>query len=99
MVSKAERGLVGEQPRADHREEWEVFVRAEADGALRHVGSVTAGNPMDAHRTASRLFAWFASDVWVCPAMEVYRFSTHDLDDDWEDATPASGSEERTVEF
>jgi rSAM-partnered protein len=101
MVEKAERSEVGTEPRGDPTREWEVFVREDADDPLRHVGSVSAPDAEIAHEQASRLFAWYAEGLWLCPAEEVHRFSTHDLGEDAaeeetelpRDATEASDSE------
>ena len=79
MVEPADRSRVGEEARGDPTREWEVFVREDADDPLRHVGSVSAPNAEIAHEQSSRLFAWYADDLWLCPADEVRRFSTHDL--------------------
>mgnify|MGYP000215079648 CR=1 FL=1 len=85
-------------PRGATSREWEVFVRDEAPAPLRHVGSVTAPSVDVAYEQASRLFAWYASDVWLCPADEVARFSTHDLDDEAESVETSEGEEPRTIE-
>jgi len=82
MVETADRSAVGEEPRGDPTREWELFVRDDADDPLRHVGSVSAPDAATAREQASRLFAWYADDLWVCPADEVRRFSTHDLSED-----------------
>jgi len=99
MVEKARRSKVGDSSRGGDNREWEVLVREDETDPMRHVGSLTAPSPEVAHEQATRLFAWFAADVWVCPADETHRFSTHDLDDQ---ATPAShpvGEEGRTHEL
>jgi rSAM-partnered protein len=80
MEAPAERVTVAERPRADEGTAFEVFVRDDAEDPLRHVGSVTAEDAEGAYERATRLFAWYADDVWVCPAGEFARFSTHDLD-------------------
>lgn len=98
MVEKATRSRVGDHPRGATEREWEVLVREETEGPMRHVGSLSAPNVKTAYEQATKLFAWYADDVWLCPADAVYRFSTHDLD---ADATPvdlSSGEEPRTVE-
>ncbi|GAB3681600.1 hypothetical protein GCM10028857_06070 [Salinarchaeum chitinilyticum] len=91
MVEKADRDEVGAEPRGDPSREWEVFVRDDADEPLGHVGSVSAQTAEIANEQASRLFAWYADDLWLCPADEVRRFSTHDLDDDEREATDSNG--------
>lgn len=79
MVDRPTRTANGGEPRGDDLAEWEVFVRSDRDDRLRHVGSVSAPTPEAAHEHASRLFSWYATDVWVCPAAAVHRFSEHDL--------------------
>ncbi|ADQ69014.1 phenylacetic acid degradation protein B [Halogeometricum borinquense DSM 11551] len=113
MVEKPDRYRVGEEPRtvderdsSDGREnlgnaverEWEVFVREDDDDALRHVGSVSAPSADIAYEQATKLFGWYANDIWVCPADAVCRYSTHTLDDDAERMTISSKDEERTHE-
>ncbi|WP_135822812.1 Htur_1727 family rSAM-partnered candidate RiPP [Halostella litorea] len=99
MVEKARRNEVGDNPRGGDGREWEVFVREDADEPMQHVGSVSAPSPEVAHEQATRLFAWFATDVWICPADETHRFSTHDLDDEAEPAPHPDGPEGRTHEL
>lgn len=99
MVEKPEREKVPSGRRAPDGREWEVFVRDEASSPLRHVGSVRAVDPDDAHRSASRLFGWFARDVWVVPADEVHRYVSDSISDDTTATSPDEGGEERTVEF
>ncbi|WP_227132686.1 Htur_1727 family rSAM-partnered candidate RiPP [Halorubellus salinus] len=95
MEAPAERVTVAKRPRADEGTAFELFVRDDAEEPLRHVGSVTADDAEEAYERATRLFAWYADDVWVCPAGEFTRFSTHDLDADAEAApTDASGVED-----
>lgn len=98
MVEKARRGRVDEEPRAGEERAWEVLVREDGNGPLRHVGSVTAPDADEAHERATRLFAWFADDVWLCPAEEVVRYSTAAAEEG-EPATPEDGSEPRTHEL
>jgi rSAM-partnered protein len=86
MVERAERYRVGDQPRGVDEPEWEVFVREDERESLRHVGSVSAPSADVAHEQATKLFAWCTSDVWVCPAGAVRRYSTHTLDGDAEPA-------------
>jgi rSAM-partnered protein len=99
MVEKSDRHRVGDEPRdGTGGREWEVFVREDGDGPLRHVGSVSAPSADVAHEQATKLFGWYADDVWLCPADAVRRYSTHDLDDDAEAATLGTGDEERMHE-
>ncbi|WP_430505622.1 Htur_1727 family rSAM-partnered candidate RiPP [Haloparvum sp. PAK95] len=79
MVDRPTRTANGGEPRGDDVAEWEVFVRSDRDDRLRHVGSVSAPTPEAAHEYAGRLFSWYATDVWVCPAAAVHRFSDHEL--------------------
>ncbi|MFB6233889.1 MAG: Htur_1727 family rSAM-partnered candidate RiPP [Halopenitus sp.] len=81
MVERPTRTPNGDAPRGDDLAEWEVFVRSDRDDRLRHVGSVSAATPEAAHEHAARLFSWYASDVWICPAAAVHRFSAHELDE------------------
>ncbi|MFC3476737.1 Htur_1727 family rSAM-partnered candidate RiPP [Halobacterium litoreum] len=74
-----DRTRVADEPRSATGREWEVFVRADADGPLKHVGSVTAGDADDAHERAETLFGWTARDVWLCPADETARYTSHEL--------------------
>ncbi|MFB6137013.1 MAG: Htur_1727 family rSAM-partnered candidate RiPP [Halobacteriaceae archaeon] len=94
-----DRSRVGDHPRDDTETEWEVFVREDTADPMRHVGSVTAPSADVAHERATRLFGWYADDVWLVAAGDVARFSTHDLDDDAEPAPVAGdGAEPRTYE-
>lgn len=99
QVEKASRTRVGDEPRGDDLAEWEVFVRDDENATMSHVGSVSAPTAETAHEHATRLFGWFASDVWLCPSEEMHRFSTHSLGPAGEDATPEDGTEPRTHEF
>lgn len=98
MVEKTERARVGDHPRSDRETEWEVFVRDDTDGLLRHVGSITAPDVDVAYGQATKLFAWYADDLWLCPAAAVHRFSTHDLDRAAEPTVIETDEEPRTVE-
>jgi len=80
MVEKPERHRVGERPRGVDEPEWEVFVREDRTDPLGRVGSVSAPAADVAYEQAAKLFARYASDVWVCPAGEVRRYSTRALD-------------------
>lgn len=81
-MEETERTRVQDTPRSERGREWEVFVRTDGDGPLQHVGSVTAADADDAHDRASDLFAWTAEDVWLCPADETRRYTTHTLDEE-----------------
>ena len=99
MVEKARRSSVGEHPRGGDQREWDVFVREDEADPMQHVGSVSAPSAGAAHEQATRLFAWFATDVWICPADETRRFSTHELDDEAAAAPHPDGEEGRTQEL
>ena len=98
MVEKPDRYRVGEHPREAVEHEWEIFVREEERDPLRHVGSVSAPSADVAYEQATKLFAWYANDLWVCPARAVHRYTTHTLDDDAELVELGSGDEKRTHE-
>lgn len=76
-----DRTQVEDAPRSATGREWEVFVREDTEGPLKHVGSVTAATADTAHEHASSLFDWAARDVWLCPADETRRYTTHTLGD------------------
>jgi rSAM-partnered protein len=99
MVEKPNRSLVGERPRGAVDPEWEVFVRDDETTSLQHVGSVSAPSAAVAYEEAAKLFAWYATDVWICPAEEVRRYSTHSLDADAEQVSIDAGEEKRTHEL
>ncbi|ELZ50051.1 hypothetical protein C465_06336 [Halorubrum distributum JCM 9100] len=82
MVEKTDRGEDANGPRSADGRRFEVFVREEESDPLRHVGTVAAPTPDAAHEEASKLFAWYARDVWVCPAAEVSRYSEESLASD-----------------
>jgi len=82
MVEKTDRRENANGPRSADGRRFEVFVREAESDPLRHVGTVAAPTPDAAHEEASKLFAWYARDVWVCPAAEVSRFSAESLADD-----------------
>ena len=88
MVEKTDRSEDATGPRSADGRRFEVFVREEESDPLRHVGTVAAPTPDAAHEEASKLFAWYARDVWVCPAAEVSRYSAASLADE---ETEASG--------
>lgn len=75
MVEKTIRSKVegAERPTATPR--WEVFVRDAETEPLSYVGTVVAPDEETAHERASRLFGWYAVDVWLCPAADVVRYS------------------------
>lgn len=98
MVGKPDRYRVGDHPRDAVEREWEVFVREDESESLRHVGSISAPSADVAYEQATKLFAWYASDVWLCPARDVHRYSTHALDEQAEPVVLDSGTEERTHE-
>jgi rSAM-partnered protein len=98
MVEKQKRFRVGDQPREAVEREWEVFVRDATKKPLRHVGSISAPSAEVAYEQASKLFAWYATDVWLCPADAVSRYSTHTLDDHAEPVPLDTGGEERSYE-
>lgn len=81
MVERTSRRRVGAEPRSATGREWEVFVRANESSPLQSVGSVSAPDPETAHEQATDLFAWAATELWLCPAAEVVRYVSHDLDD------------------
>lgn len=100
MVEPTRRRRIEDGDRAPNGREWELFVRSDDDDPLRHVGSVRAEDVDRAYELASRLFAWHADDVWVCPSAEVTRYSSHDFA---EEATavspPVDESEPRNREW
>ncbi|ADB60612.1 hypothetical protein Htur_1727 [Haloterrigena turkmenica DSM 5511] len=104
MVEKARRDRVEADERGNPTRQWEVFLREEPGDPLRHVGSVAAGSESEAHEHASRLFGWYAVDVWLCPADAVGRYSTRGLeseaersddDGDGTDADDGDGDDDR----
>jgi rSAM-partnered protein len=99
MVEKARRVEV-EQRRPDADPAWEILARDEADDPPWYVGTVRAEDARAAHEEATRLFCWYAHEIWVCPAEEVRRFSEADPKErGGESAVPDSGVEERTHEL
>jgi len=88
MVEKADRRADATGSRSADGRRFEVFVRAAESDPLRHVGTVAAPTAADAHEEASRLFAWYARDVWVCPAAAVSRYSTESLFSDADESGP-----------
>ncbi|MFC5278246.1 Htur_1727 family rSAM-partnered candidate RiPP [Halorubrum rubrum] len=97
MVEKAQRSL-DETPRRTRERRWEVFVRESESDPMRRVGTVAAPSAEVAHEEASRLFAWYARDVWLCPADETRRFSTYSLGDAGTEGDDAAGSGDESAE-
>jgi rSAM-partnered protein len=97
MVETARRSKIEEQRRGTPMARWEVFVRDEPTEPLRHVGDVAATDAETAVEHASRLFAWYADDLWVCPADAVARYSTRPLSTAETEPEPVS-SEPRVYE-
>ncbi|MGQ3328410.1 MULTISPECIES: Htur_1727 family rSAM-partnered candidate RiPP [Halorubrum] len=93
MVEKTDRTGGSDGARSADGRRFEVFVREEEADPLRHVGTVAAPTPDAAHEEASKLFAWYARDVWVCPADETHRYSAESLADE-ESAAEAGGDGE-----
>ena len=93
MVEPESRSKVDSQRRATPNPQWEVFVREEETAPLRHVGSVAAESADAAHEHASRLFGWYAVDIWLTPAESVARFSSRPLTDA-EPSDPASAEDD-----
>ncbi|QKG93245.1 rSAM-partnered protein [Halorubrum sp. SS7] len=100
MVEKTDRTEDANGPRSADGRRFEVFVREAESDPLRHVGTVAAPTPDVAHEEASKLFAWYARDVWVCPAAEVSRYSAESLaaDADGTDDEAADADEPRVYE-
>ena len=97
MVEKAERTGGESEPRSADGRRFEVFVRDEEADPVRHVGTVAAPTPDAAHEEASKLFAWYARDVWVCPTTEMRRYSAESLAEKNGDSTGADSSDEPRV--
>lgn len=97
MVEKTDRTPDNGSRSTDGRR-FEVFIREEEADPLRHVGTVTAPTPDAAHEEASTLFAWYARDVWVCPADEMHRYSAESLAAESDDDTTAGDDEPRVYE-
>ncbi|ELZ45928.1 hypothetical protein C463_05840 [Halorubrum californiense DSM 19288] len=93
MVEKTDRSESANGPRSADGRRFEVFVREEESDPLRHVGTVAAPTPDVAHEEASKLFAWYARDVWVCPAAEVSRYSAESLAGDGGESDGERGDE------
>ena len=94
MVEKTDRTSESSGPRSADGRRFEVFVREAESDPLRHVGTVAAPTPDVAHEEASKLFAWYARDVWVCPASEVHRYSAESLGEtDAEPDDPADSAD------
>lgn len=99
MVERPDRERVDDGDRAPRGREWEVFVREDAAEPLRHAGSVRAPTPEAAHGVASRLFGWYASDLWICPSAAVARYTSHDLAEDRTPTPEPVDEEPRTREW
>lgn len=99
MVEKTDRTATEAGPRSADGRRFEVFVREEEAEPLRHVGTVAAPTPDVAHEEASKLFAWYARDVWVCPAEETHRYSADTLgDDEGDPADDRKGADRKSVD-
>lgn len=88
----------GRSPSRRDGDRVEVFVREEGSEALRHAGSITASDAETAYEEATKLFAWYADDVWLCRAGDVHRYAVHDLDEAAEPAPIERGDEPRATE-
>ncbi len=100
MVEPTERRRIDDGDRAPNGREFELFVRSETDDPMRHVGSVRAVDTGGAYELATRLFAWHADDVWVCPSSAMTRYTTHDLAEDAPTADrPIDAEEPRNREW
>ena len=100
MVEKTDRAGDLNGPRSADGRRFEVFVREAESDPLRHVGTVAAPTPDAAHEEASKLFAWYARDVWVCPASETHRYSAESLSEasgETDDATDTPAADEPRV--
>ncbi|WP_435101395.1 Htur_1727 family rSAM-partnered candidate RiPP [Halarchaeum sp. P4] len=95
MVEKPTRYRVSEP--ADCDDEWHVFTRESEGDPPRHVGTLVADDPDDAHETATRLFAWYAEEVWVCRTADLHRYAATPRGDE-SPSTPEVGGEERSYE-
>ena len=98
MVEKADRRKVEHDAQDGSPSEWEVFCRDEPSDPLRHVGSVVADDADEAHDHASRLFGWYATDIWVCPAESVTRFSARADESEGGEGDDAGAAEPRVYE-
>ena len=99
MVGTPDRYRVGEHPRDAVEREWEVFVREAESESLRHVGSVSTPSVDIAYEQATKLFGGDATDIWLCPARDVHRYSTYALDEGAEPVVLDPGTEERAHEL
>ncbi|ELZ39886.1 Htur_1727 family rSAM-partnered candidate RiPP [Halorubrum tebenquichense] len=97
MVEKTSRSEGANGPRSADGRRFEVFVREEESDPLRHVGTVAAPTSDVAHEEASKLFAWYARDVWVCPAAEVSRYSADSLAGEESATEPSDDADEPRV--
>ncbi len=94
MVEKEHRTPIESADRGNPTPQWEVFVRQEETDPMRHVGSVAAASGTEAHEHASRLFGWYAVDIWCCPADEVQRYSASGLAADTDDREEPAANED-----
>ncbi|EMA46065.1 Htur_1727 family rSAM-partnered candidate RiPP [Halococcus saccharolyticus] len=98
MVEKSKQYRVGDQPRDAVEQEWEIFIRNEKTDPLRHTGSISAPTADVAHIQATKLFRWYATDIWLCPASDVRRYSTYTLDEQADSVSPDEEGEKRSHE-
>lgn len=96
MVEKTVRSRVDDERVSSPR--WEVFVRDEASDPLTYAGSVVAADGETAHEHASRLFGWYAVEVWVCPADDVERYSARETESEDGGRDSGDGTEPRVYE-
>ncbi|WP_293030550.1 Htur_1727 family rSAM-partnered candidate RiPP [Natronococcus sp.] len=97
MVEKTVRSRVdGESSGSSPR--WEVFVRDEASDPLTYAGSVVVADGETAHEHASRLFGWYAVEVRVCPADEVERYSSREIEPEVDDRDSGDEADPRVYE-
>lgn len=94
MVQKARRGRVNLEDSPDETV-WEIFVRDDPEEPVERAGRVIADSPDEAHQQAGKLFAWYADEVWVCPADTIVRYSTAAA----ESSRTDDGDESRTHEL
>ncbi|GAA0458981.1 Htur_1727 family rSAM-partnered candidate RiPP [Halococcus dombrowskii] len=95
MAEQSNWSRVGEQPRDAVDREWEIFVRNETTDPLQHVGSVSAPTIEAARTQATTLFGRYATDLWLCPAADVRRYSRTTIDERAVSIDPAKERDER----
>lgn len=98
MVGKSKRYRIGNKPRDAVEREWEIFIRDNTADSLRHAGSISAPTADVAHIQTTKLFGWYATDIWVCPATAVRRYSTHTFDEQADPVGSDRDSEKRSHE-